>query len=154
MNAFELLKKDHKEAHKLFEQLEGTSEEDADERGELFTQLKQALELHAHIEEAIFYPALKRESETREITLEGLEEHHVMKLLLRELDGMKTGTEQWAAKLKVLEENVRHHVQEEEGEMFPKAQEVLGAEQINQLGTQMQQEKQARQRQMSAGSGR
>ena len=107
--------------------------------------------MHAHIEETIFYPAIKQEAETREITLEGFEEHHVIKTLLKELEGQSVETEQWTAKLKVLKENVEHHVEEEEGEMFKGAREVLSKEQIEDLGTRMEAEKK-RQLQQKAAS--
>ncbi|MFL6253707.1 MAG: hemerythrin domain-containing protein, partial [Pyrinomonadaceae bacterium] len=96
---------------------------------------------HAKIEESIFYPAIKQAAETREIVLEGFEEHHVIKMLLNELDSMPVDTEQWAAKLKVLKENVEHHVEEEEQEMFQKAREVLSEDDIKRFGAEMEQMK-------------
>lgn len=151
MNGIQLLKEDHKKARGLFQQLENDGEDDPQKREKLFAELKQELDIHAHIEETIFYPALKKEAETRDITLEGLEEHHVMKVLLRELEANNSDGDRWMPKLKVLMENVIHHVQEEEGEMFIKAQEVLGEERINELGAQMLKEKQAQQKGASAG---
>jgi hemerythrin-like domain-containing protein len=141
MNAFQLLKEDHQKVSGIFQQLEPTTERAEKTRTELFTKLKQELDIHAHIEETIFYPAIKQEAETREIVLEGFEEHAVVKRLLGELDGGDVTSEQWTAKLKVLQENVEHHVEEEEGEMFQKARQVLSEEQINQLGARMEQEK-------------
>ena len=124
---------------------EPTTERGVKIREELFAQLKQELDIHAHIEETIFYPVLKQEAETRDITLEGFEEHHVVKVLLQELDAMPVDAEEWGAKLKVLKENVEHHVEEEEGEMFKSAREVLSKEQIEDLGTRMEAEKQKQQ---------
>ena len=141
MNAFQLLKEDHKKVASIFQQLEPTTERAVKTREELFTELKQNLDIHAHIEETIFYPSIKREAETREIVLEGFEEHHVIKMLLKELAAMPVDTEQWAAKLKVLKENVEHHVEEEEQEMFQKTRDVLSEEQINRLGAEMEAEK-------------
>ena len=149
MNAFALLKSDHEKVSGIFEQLEGTTERATKTREQLFTKLKQELDVHAHIEETIFYPALKKEAETREITLEGFEEHHVMKMLLQELESLAVDTEQWTAKLKVLKENVEHHVEEEEGEMFKSAQEVFSQEQLDEFGARMEAEK-ARQQQKAA----
>lgn len=149
MNAFALLKSDHEKVSGIFEQLEGTTERATKTREQLFTKLKQELDVHAHIEETIFYPALKKEAETREITLEGFEEHHVMKILLKELESLGVDTEQWTAKLKVLKENVEHHVEEEEGEMFKSAREVFSQEQLDEFGTRMEAEK-ARQQQKAA----
>ncbi|HYE13443.1 MAG TPA: hemerythrin domain-containing protein [Pyrinomonadaceae bacterium] len=141
MNAFQLLKEDHQKVSGIFQQLEPTTENAIKTRQELFARLKQELDIHAHIEETIFYPSIKREAETREIVLEGFEEHRVVKTLLGELEGMDVGAEEWAAKLKVLKENVEHHVEEEEGEMFQKARQVLSEEQIEDLGAQMEEEK-------------
>jgi Hemerythrin HHE cation binding domain len=139
MNAFELLKKDHENVSALFKQIEAGSETN---KTGLFAQLKNELDVHAHIEETIFYPVLKATSETREITLEAYEEHDVVKDLLAELDSYGTPDDEWDAKLTVLKENVEHHVEEEEGEMFDKATDVLSQDQIEQLGGQMAAEKQ------------
>jgi len=141
MNAFELLKKDHKTVSGIFEKLEETTERAVKTREELFGKLKEELDVHAHIEETIFYPVLKKEAETRDITLEGFEEHHVIKILLSELSASPVDTEQWTAKLKVLKENVEHHVEEEEEEMFKSAREVLSKDQIEELGARMEEEK-------------
>src|SRR5215212_1405680 len=147
MNAFQLLKEDHQKVSGIFQQLEPTTERAEKTRTELFTKLNEELSVHAHIEETIFYPAIKQEAETREIVLEGFEEHHVVKMLLKELEALPVDTEQWTAKLKVLQENVEHHVEEEEGEMFQKARQVLSEEQINRLGERMEEMKQQLQQQ-------
>jgi hemerythrin-like domain-containing protein len=152
MDVFTLLKTDHEKVSGIFAKLEETTERAAKTRGELFAQLKQELDVHAHIEETIFYPAIKQEAETRQITLEGFEEHHVIKTLLKELEGQSVETEQWTAKLKVLKENVEHHVEEEEGEMFKGAREVLSKEQIEDLGARMEAEKKRQQQQKSASA--
>ena len=141
MNAFQLLKEDHQKVSGIFQQLEPTTERAEKTRTELFAKLKDELDIHARIEETVFYPAIKQAAETREIVLEGFEEHHVIKMLLKELEAMPVDTEEWAAKLKVLQENVEHHVEEEEGEMFQKARQVLSEEEINSLGEQMEEEK-------------
>jgi iron-sulfur cluster repair protein YtfE (RIC family) len=150
MNAFQLLKEDHQKVDGIFKQLEPTTENAIKTRQQLFAKLKQELDIHTQIEEQIFYPAIKQATETREITLEGFEEHHVVKMLLDELEGMDVGTEQWAAKLKVLQENVEHHVEEEEEEMFQKARLVLTEEQIEDLGAQMKEMKTTLQQQAKA----
>ena len=80
--------------------------------------------------------------------LEGFEEHHVIKMLLKELESMPVDTEKWTAKIKVLQENVEHHVEEEEGEMFQKARDVLSEDEINQLGEQLEELKKQLQQQM------
>ncbi len=152
MNAFELLKQDHKKVSGIFEKLDPTTERAIKTREELFTQLKQELDVHAEVEEQIFYPAIKEAEETREITFEAIEEHNVVKQLLSELDAEPKDTEEWTAKLTVLKENVEHHVEEEETEMFPKAKKVLSDEQVEQLGTQMQEAKTKLQASAAAGS--
>ena len=122
-------------------------------RTELFAKLNEELTIHAKVEEAIFYPAIKQAAETREIVLEGFEEHHVVKMILKELEAVPVDTEQWTAKLKVLKENVEHHVEEEEQEMFQKARQVLSEDDINRLGTRMEEMKLQLQRQAkSAGA--
>jgi hypothetical protein len=142
MNAFQLLKEDHQKVSGIFQHLEPTTERAEKTRTELFAKLKEELDIHARIEESIFYPAIKSAAETREIVMEGFEEHHVVKMLLKELESMPVDTEQWTAKLKVLQENVEHHVEEEEGEMFQSARQVLSEDEINQLGAQMEELKQ------------
>ena len=141
MNAFQLLKEDHQKVSGIFQQLEPTTERAEKTRTELFAKLNEELTIHAQIEEKVFYPAIKEAAETREIVLEGFEEHHVVKMLLKELESMPVDTEQWAAKLKVLQENVEHHVEEEEQEMFQKARQVLSEDDIDRLGAQMEEMK-------------
>lgn len=141
MNAFQLLKEDHQKVSGIFQQLEPTTERAEKTRTELFARLKQELDVHTQIEEKIFYPAIKQAAETREIVLEGYEEHAVVKTLLGELESGDVTSEQWTAKLKVLKENVEHHVEEEEEEMFQKARQVLSEEEITTLGERMEEEK-------------
>ena len=141
MDAFTLLKNDHKKVAALFETIEPTTERALKTRDEAFGKLKEELDVHAHIEEKILYPVLKKEGETRDITFEGLEEHHVIKMLLAELSGMAVDSEKWTAKVKVLQENVEHHVEEEETKMFKLGREVLTKAQIEDLGTQLEEEK-------------
>ena len=138
MNAVTLLKADHKKVAGIFEKLEPTTERGVKTREDLFAQLKNELDVHARVEEEIFYPALKEADETHDIVLEAYEEHAVVKTLLAELDELAKDDETWGAKLKVLQEMVEHHVEEEEGEMFPKAKEVLSAEEIEALGNQLE----------------
>jgi hemerythrin superfamily protein len=138
MDPFELLKKDHEKVSKLFEQIESASGRVKLTR---FRKLKSELDVHSHIEETIFYPALKNAEESRDITLEGYEEHKVIKNLLAELDRAKKPTDEWTAKFTVLKESVEHHVGEEEGELFSKAKDVLTDEQAEALGDKMAAEK-------------
>lgn len=148
MDAFELLKNDHAKVSSLFDQIEPAT--DAATRQRLFTQLKQELDVHAHIEETILYPALKGAAETRDITEEAYEEHQEVKDLLAELEATPADSEEWSDMIMELRENVEHHVEEEEGEMFTKAREVLSEQQINEIGARMSTEKQ--QQQKAAGA--
>jgi len=141
MNAFQLLKEDHKKVAGIFEKLEPTTERGVKTREELFTQLKNELDVHARIEETIFYPALREADETHDIVLEGYEEHKVVKTLLAELDKLPKDDETWGAKLKVLQENVEHHVEEEEGEMFKGARKVLSEAEAEELGARLEEAK-------------
>lgn len=142
MNVFELLKEDHKKVAQIFEKLDPTTEQAVKTRSELFAKLKNELEIHTRIEEEIFYPVLKEAAETRAITLEAYEEHKVVKELLEAMSALPPTSEQWTAKLTVLKENVEHHVEEEENEMFKQAREVLTKEQAEVLGMRMENEKQ------------
>jgi iron-sulfur cluster repair protein YtfE (RIC family) len=141
MNAFTLLKADHKKVAGILEKIDETTERAVKTREELFTQLKTELDIHTRIEETIFYPALKEADETRDITLEAFEEHKVVKTLLGELESLGKDKEEWTAKFTVLKENIEHHVEEEEGEMFPKARKVLGEDGAETLGTRMEKAK-------------
>lgn len=137
MDVFELLKNDHKKVAQLFDQIESAS---GAAKKRTFEELRTELDLHAQLEERLFYPRLENTKTARDITLEAYEEHNVVKDLLAELakDGMG---DEWDAKLKVLRENVEHHVEEEEGELFDKAEDELSEEQVEQIGAQMEAEK-------------
>ncbi|HEV2801973.1 MAG TPA: hemerythrin domain-containing protein [Pyrinomonadaceae bacterium] len=150
MDAFALLKNDHAKVATLFDQIEAAS--DATTRQQLFTQLKQELDVHAHIEETILYPALKAAPETQDITEEAYEEHQEVKDLLSELEATPADDEEWNDMIMELRENVEHHVEEEEGEMFTKARSVLNEQQLNQIGAQLAAEKQQQQQKAAAAS--
>lgn len=138
MNVYDLLKEDHKKVAAIFEKLEPTTERALKTREELFNKLNSELEVHTAVEEKILYPVLKKAAETRDITFEAFEEHHVIKELLEELSTTPKDTEEWTAKLAVLKENVEHHVEEEEGEMFKKARKILTDKEADELGAQME----------------
>src|SRR6476620_12468845 len=141
MNAFTLLKADHKKVAGILEKIDETTERAVKTREELFTQLKTELDIHTRIEETIFYPALKDTDETRDITLEAFEEHKLVKTLLGELESLGMDKEEWTAKFTVLKENIEHHVEEEEGEMFKKARKVLSENELEKLGDRLQEAK-------------
>lgn len=139
MNAVELLKADHKKVEELFHQVESTKGE-AKHR-QLFKRIKAELDVHTHIEEKIFYPRIKKEAELKDITLEGIEEHHQAKMFLKEIPRLPSKAERFEPKLKVLMEDIRHHVKEEERTMFPKAQVILSIPEMERLGAEMEAEK-------------
>ena len=117
MDALKLLEKDHREVEALFKRFEKTTA--PAERKKLVDQMIRALSIHAVIEEQFLYPAVReRGGKKADLALEALEEHHVVKWLLNELDGRSPKDERFAAKVKVMMENVRHHVEEEEEELF------------------------------------
>ena len=141
MNAIELLKADHKVVSGLFQKVKATQEDS--EKAELFEQIRQELEVHTHIEEAIFYPKLiaDGDEELQDITKEGIEEHHQVKMFLREIGNLTDESDKLDPKLTVLMEDVEHHVMEEEGEMFKMVEEQFDAAALEELGAQMEEEK-------------
>ena len=153
MNAIELLKEDHDRVDKLFQKVKAN--EDADHT-DTFEQIKAELEVHTHIEETIFYPKLRDEGdeELKKITLEGIEEHHQAKMFLRELSSLVEDSEKFEPKLKVLMEDIEHHVQEEEGEMFEMVQEQFDEATLEELGMQMEKEKASFGKSQKASGGR
>ena len=125
MDAMSLLKEDHQKVKKMLGELESTTERGVKTREELFTKVKQELVVHEAIEEEIFYPALKQHPKTKEIALEGYEEHHVVDTVMAEIEGVAYDDEKWGAKFTVMKENLEHHIEEEEGEMFKQAKQVF-----------------------------
>ena len=134
MDAIELLKMQHEEAKKLFEQIEAAEDE---KKEELFEQLADALAVHATIEEKHFYPATKN-ARTEELLQEAVEEHLGVKRLIADLLEMSPEDAQFDAKVKVLKEQVEHHVEEEEGELFPKVKKMFKEDELDDLGVVMQ----------------
>lgn len=137
MNAITLLTTDHKKMRGLLDQLESTTERGVKTREQLFAQIKGELMVHEAIEEEIFYPELKSHPKAKDIVLEGYQEHHVVDLLMAELEGLPVDDESWGAKAKVMKENVEHHMEEEEGEMFAKARLVFDDAELDDLGARM-----------------
>src|SRR5689334_94536 len=117
-DAVSLLKSDHQKVKQLFEDFESAS---AQEKKQTIAQeAMQELKIHSVIEEEIFYPAI-RQAGAQDLVAEAQEEHHVAKMLIAELEEMDASNEHFDAKFMVLAENVRHHIREEESEMFPQA---------------------------------
>jgi hemerythrin superfamily protein len=142
MNALELIKNDHDRLRKLFD--EALAAEAAGARSSQLHAIRAELLAHERMEEDVFYPALRAASEqAKDIVLEGYEEHHVIDVVLDELMNVPEDADQWKAKLKVLHENLEHHLEEEEGEMFKRAKKALSKDALEDLGRRMQQAKQA-----------
>ena len=138
MDAIALLKRDHDKVKGLLQDLESTTERGIQTRTELFAKIKDELSVHEIIEEEIFYPTLKQHPKAREIVLEGYEEHNVVDTLMGELEALPVDDETWGPKAKVMIENIEHHIEEEEGEMFTKARQVLDRAELEQLGEAME----------------
>ena len=138
MNAITMLLDDHAKMRKLLTELESTTERGLKIRAELFSTIKGELTIHEIIEEEIFYPELKAHPKARDIVLEGYQEHHVVDLVMKELEETPVDNETWGAKAMVMIENVRHHMEEEEGEMFQKARSVFDRAELDDLGARME----------------
>ena len=135
MNAIDLLKDQHEEVKGLFKKIEKAG---SSEKEELFDELADALAVHAAIEEQHFYPATK-DSRTEELLQEAVEEHLSVKRIIADLLEMEPDDPQFDAKVKVLQEQVEHHVEEEEGELFPKVKKQHSREELEDLGMVMEQ---------------
>jgi hemerythrin superfamily protein len=136
MDALDLIKQDHKRLRKLLEQ---TLEAESSEREQRMDFLRTELVAHERMEEEVLYPRLREETKARDTVLEGYEEHHVADVLLDELLDVPPDTDLWKAKLKVLKENVEHHMDEEEDELFKGARAVLDRDELKRLGERMEQ---------------
>lgn len=137
MKATDLLTKQHKHVKALFEKIQKT--EDRDQRRTVLDQVATALQAHTTIEEELFYPAVRDLGTKKaiEMVAEALEEHHVVKLVLRELPDVDPEDERFEAKMTVLSELVEHHADEEQEEMFKIAQKI-GDDELKALGARMQ----------------
>ena len=135
MDALELLKQDHAKVKKLFEEAESA---DGKEQKAIFSQIKTELEIHTQIEENVFYPAMQRYDELKEMVAESFKEHSNIKTLLQEMATL-SDSEDFEDKLEELIDNVEHHAEdEEEGKMFPKVRELVSANELEKLGAQLQ----------------
>ena len=140
MNAIELLKQDHQTVRQLLEKLAATTERAVKTRGELVAKLQTELSLHTDIEETIFYPALQKAGGKEEAVMsaEAREEHRAVEdLVLPDLLKTDPASVNFAGRAKVLKELLEHHIEEEESDMFDKATELLGKQQLDELGKQM-----------------
>jgi hemerythrin superfamily protein len=141
-DAIVLLKNDHKAVEKLFKQFEKLGDDAKKTKRDVVDKIIEELSTHAAIEEQHFYPTIREKApDLEDDVLEGLEEHHVVKWTLSELETLAPDAERFDAKVTVLIESVRHHVEEEEGEMFPKVREAMGRKDLQALGETMEKAK-------------
>ena len=138
MDAIKLLKTQHDEVEALFKKFEKA--EDIVEKEDLFKQIADNLAAHATIEEKVFYPAAygEEEEDLEEMLLEAVEEHLSIKRVIADILEVSPNDESFEAKVKVLKEQVEHHVEEEEGELFPKAKKEIAAEELEAMGVEME----------------
>lgn len=150
MDATALLQRDHQAVEQLFRQFEKLTDRAHKSKEKIVQKIIRELAIHSAVEEMLFYPAVRTaglKADTRaggqasETVLESLEEHHIVKWTLSELEKMKPGDERYDAKVKVLMESVRHHVKEEQDELFPKARRLLGPKMLEELGMRMEKAK-------------
>jgi iron-sulfur cluster repair protein YtfE (RIC family) len=142
MDAITLLKEDHKRVKGLFAKFDKLGERAHKQKRDVVDKIIEELSVHAAIEEQLFYPAAREWApDTEDHILESLEEHHIVKWVLSELNGMSPDDERFDAKVTVLKENVEHHVEEEEQDWFPEVRKAMGRKALQELGTAMQKAK-------------
>ncbi|MDQ3634830.1 MAG: hemerythrin domain-containing protein [Acidobacteriota bacterium] len=150
MNAIKLLKDDHNKVRRLFQKVKASDSES--EKKDLFKQIKEELDVHTHIEEKIFYPAVREKQGLEDIVKEGIQEHHQADVFIKEIVGLSDDSEVFEPKLKVLMEGVEHHAQEEEAEMFPKVEDKFSESDLEELGNKLEKEKQNFKKSQSANA--
>jgi len=136
-DAIVLLETEHRRMEDLLKRGEETTPRAVERRRDLLDTVAAELASHEMIEEKVFYPALGAHAEASDIVMEGVEEHHVANVVMKELRDVAEDQEQWDAKFKVLQETIQHHIDEEEGEMFRTARAVLGQDELDALGKEM-----------------
>jgi hemerythrin superfamily protein len=146
MDALSLLTEDHQKVKKLMAEIEKTTERGVKTREALFGKLLTELTIHEQIEEQIFYPEVKEKATTKqleELVTESYEEHHFVDTVKAEIQDTPFEADEWAAKFKVMKENVEHHAfEEEEGKMFPKVRKAFSKAELEDMGTRMAELKQ------------
>lgn len=136
-DAIKLLKDEHRSVERLFRDFEKSGPTAYKSRRKLVEQMVAELSQHAAIEEEVLYPAARQIADIGDEVLEALEEHHLVKLQLNELQAMDPSEERFSAKVRLLIENVRYHVEEEEGELFPVLRSELGRKRLVELGEEL-----------------
>ena len=141
MDAITLLEQDHQKVKKLMAEIEKTTERGVKTREELFNKLVTELTVHEKIEEQIFYPEVKERATSKkleDLVTESYEEHHFVDTIKAEIENTPFEAEEWAAKFKVMMENIEHHAfEEEEGKMFPKVRKAFSKTELEEMGTRM-----------------
>jgi hemerythrin superfamily protein len=140
VNALKLLETQHREVETMFEKFESAGDGARKTKERLCAEIADALALHAEIEEKLFYPEMKEAigEEGEELLRESVEEHLSVKRLLDDILDSSAADDQFDAKMKVLKEQVEHHVEEEEGELWKKAKKACSSEQLEDLGSRME----------------
>jgi|ERR1051325_9382398 hemerythrin-like domain-containing protein len=149
MDAIALLKKDHETVRGLLEQLERAADKGGERAEQLLAKVDREVKIHSQIEEEIFYPAFRdaaQKKDDKELFFEAREEHHVVDLVMPEVEGTDSDADEFAAKAKVLKELIEHHAREEERQMFPKARKLMDRGELRELGSRLRQRKQELQR--------
>lgn len=137
-DALVLLKADHKEVKRLFREFQAAGEGATKAKGDLVAKIIELLTVHTYIENEVIYPEVRRLlPDLEDDVLESYEEHHVADVLCLELSAMSPDAERFDAKATVLIENVTHHIDEEEGDWFPKVRQGLGRKQLVELGERL-----------------
>lgn len=132
---FSLIKADHRKVESLFAKLEDTTERAVQTRERIFAELKMEINAHAEAEEQAIYPELKEEEKTEEIAFESVEEHSIVKFLLKKLDQTPCDAKEWTAQITALKEVIEHHVEEEEEEMFKKMRAAYSEDELEEFAT-------------------
>jgi hemerythrin superfamily protein len=143
VNAITLLKQDHGNVETLFKRFEELEPDAHDEKRQVVDLIIEQLSRHAAAEEQLLYPRIREAigGDAASLALEGLEEHHVAKMTLNELEKLPPSADRFDAKVSVLIESVRHHVEEEEQELFPLVRKHLKASELDELGEAMEKAK-------------
>ena len=137
-DAITLLKEDHKVIRRLFTQFEKAGDDAEATKGKLAKQILEELTAHTYIENEVMYPETRKLlPDLEDDVLESYEEHHVADILCAEISMMSPSDERFDAKMTVLMENVRHHIEEEEDEWFPEVREGLGRKKLQEIGDRM-----------------
>jgi hemerythrin-like domain-containing protein len=143
-NAITMLKSDHALVKRLLRELDATTERAVKQRESLVAQIEREIKMHSQLEEEVFYPAFKamtEKTDAEDLFYEAAEEHHVVDMVLPALKSANPRSHEFGAKAKVLKDLIEHHIREEEGQMFRKAQTLFSDEQLRELGDLMQKRK-------------